>query len=44
VISCHSRAYRSRNVYILATTIRMMDGVVIMIHDLGRTPSVLIKI
>jgi hypothetical protein len=38
VISGHSRAYRSSNVYIPATTIRMTDGVVIMIHDLGKNP------
>jgi hypothetical protein len=38
VISGHSRAYRSCNVYILATTIRMTDGVVIMIHNFGRNP------
>jgi hypothetical protein len=28
----------SCNVYIPATTIRMTDGVVIMIHDFGRNP------
>jgi hypothetical protein len=38
MISCHSRAYRSCNVYIPATTIRMTDGVMIMIHDFGRNP------
>jgi hypothetical protein len=38
VISCHSRAHRSCNVYIPATTITMTDGVVIMIHDFGRNP------
>jgi hypothetical protein len=36
VIPGHSRAHRSCNVYIPATTIRMTDGVVIMIHDFGR--------
>jgi hypothetical protein len=30
--------YSSCNVYIPAITIRIMDGVVIMIHDLGRDP------
>jgi hypothetical protein len=30
--------YRSCNVYIPAITIRIIDGVVIMIHDLGRNP------
>jgi hypothetical protein len=30
--------YRSCNVYIPAITIRITDGVVIMIHDLGRDP------
>jgi hypothetical protein len=30
--------YRSCNVYIPATTIRMMDGVVIMIHDFSKNP------
>jgi hypothetical protein len=30
--------YRSCNVYIPTITIRIMDGVVIMIHDLGGDP------
>jgi hypothetical protein len=38
VISCHSRARRSCNVYITATTIRMTDGVVIIIHDFDKNP------
>jgi hypothetical protein len=38
VIPCHSRAHRSCNVYIPTTTIRMTDGVVIMIHDFGKNP------
>jgi hypothetical protein len=38
VIPCHSRSYRSCNVYIPATTIRMTDGVVIMIHNFGKNP------
>jgi hypothetical protein len=38
VIASHSRAYRSCNVYIPAITIRIMDGVVIMIHDHGKDP------
>jgi hypothetical protein len=38
VIPGHSRAHRSCNVYISATTIRMTDGVVIMIHDFGKNP------
>jgi hypothetical protein len=32
------KLYRSCNIYISATTIRMTDGVVIMIHDLGKKP------
>jgi hypothetical protein len=45
VILDHSRAHRSCNAYIPATTISMMDGVVIMIHDFGKkTLSVLMKI
>jgi hypothetical protein len=32
------KLYTSCNVYISATTIRMTDGVVIMIHDLGKKP------
>jgi hypothetical protein len=38
VIPGHSRAHRSCNVYIHATTIRMMDGVVNMIHDFSNNP------
>jgi hypothetical protein len=30
--------YRSCNVYIPATTIRMTDRVVLMIHDFGKNP------
>jgi hypothetical protein len=38
VIPGHSRAHRSCNVYILATTIRMTEGVVNMIHDFSNNP------
>jgi hypothetical protein len=38
VISYHKRAHRSCIVYIFVTTIRMTDGVVIMIHDLSKNP------
>ena len=42
VIACHSRALKELIVYILAITIRTMDGFGYKLH--GRNPSMLIKL